>query len=325
MSKNDFLKRITSYKPANSAQRRILFVVASVFFVIAAWFVSTLLLGLGAHSNNSGKQAGQGTGKEEEKGSAVSEVSESNSTIKTLTSDKDGAEMIFIPTGEFNMGTEGGYADEKPEHSVFVDGFYIYKYEVTVAQYKKFLQDPQGKGHEPDEPSGDYMPADYFTNPKYDNYPVVNVSWDDAEAYCRWAGNRLPKEAEWEKSARGTDQRTYPWGDIWDPRRVNGDDEASGFKDDGYRFTAPVGSFPDGISPYGVHDLAGNVWEWVDDWYQPYEGNPTQDVDYGTTYRILRGGSWLRYPLGLTTTSRDISKPGLRFDSIGFRCACNQR
>lgn len=325
MSKNDFLKRITSYKPANRVHRAILFVTASVVVLIAAWLVATLLLGLGEQSNKLGKQSGQENGKGEGKGVSGSDGSNSNSAIKTITCDKDESEMLLIPAGEFSMGTEGGYADEKPERLVFVDGFYIYKYEVTVAQYKKFLQGPQGKEHEPDESSGDYMPADYFTNPKYDNYPVVNVSWDDAEAYCRWAGNRLPKEAEWEKSARGADQRTYPWGDIWDPKRANADDEANGFRDDGYRFTAPVGSFPDGVSPFGVYDLAGNVWEWVDDWYQPYEGNPTQDVDFGTMYRILRGGSWLRYPLGLTTTSRDTSKPGLRFDSIGFRCACNQR
>src|SRR6185503_5707673 len=176
MSKNDFLKRITSYKPANRVHRAILFVTASVFVLIAAWLVSTLLLGLGAKSNNPGKQSGQETGKGEGKGANGTDGSNSNSAIKTITCDKDESEMIFIPSGEFSMGTEGGYADEKPEHSVFVDGFYIYKYEVTVAQYKKFLQGPQGKGHEPDEPLGDYMPSDYFTNPKYDNYPVVNVS-----------------------------------------------------------------------------------------------------------------------------------------------------
>ncbi|HKY04706.1 MAG TPA: SUMF1/EgtB/PvdO family nonheme iron enzyme, partial [Blastocatellia bacterium] len=102
-------------------------------------------------------------------------------------------------------------------------------------------------------------------------------------------------------------------------------DEASDFRADGYRFTAPVGSFPQGASPFGVHDLAGNVWEWVDQWYEPYDGNPTRDVDYGNTYRVVRGGSWLRYPLGLTTTARDTCAPGLRFNSIGFRCACDKR
>jgi formylglycine-generating enzyme required for sulfatase activity len=320
MNESKFFKRITFYKPANGVQRGILLVIASVFILIAAWFVATLVLGLGAKSKNLDKQTGETSKKQ-----ATGNNSDSTPENKTIICEKDGAEMIFIPAGEFSMGTDGGYADEKPEHSVFVDGFYLYKYEVTVSQYKKFLQDPQGKWHEPDQPVGNYMPTDYFTNPKYDNYPVVNVSWEDAEAYCKWADNRLPKEAEWEKSARGTDRRIYPWGEIWDGKRANSDDEESSFKEDGYRFTAPVGSFPEGVSPFGVHDLAGNVWEWVDDWYQAYEGNPTQDLDFGRTYRVVRGGSWLRYPLGLTATSRDTSKPGLKFDSIGFRCACNRR
>lgn len=320
MKESQFFKRKISGTSGNPVQRGILFLAASILILIAAWFVATLLLGLVAKSSKPDIQTGE-TGKQETTGNS----SDSALQNKTIICEKDGAEMIYIPPGDFRMGTDGGYADEKPEHPVFVEGFYISKYEVTVSQYKKFLLDPQGKWHEPDPPSGDYMPADYFTNPKYDNYPVVNVSWEDAEAYCKWAGNRLPKEAEWEKAARGADHRIYPWGEMWDGKRANSDDEESNFKDDGYRFTAPVGSFPEGVSPFSVHDLAGNVWEWVDDWYQAYDGNPTQDVDYGKTYRVIRGGSWLRYPLGLTVTSRDTSKPGLKFDSIGFRCACNRR
>jgi formylglycine-generating enzyme required for sulfatase activity len=320
MGKTNFLERITSYQSGNRLQRGLLLIAASLCVMIAAWFTATVLLGFGTRPKNLDRRTGEISKKEVARGDGDSSLNG-----KTAISEKDEAEMIFIPAGEFSMGTNGGYADEKPEHPVFVDGFYLYKYEVTVSQYKKFLQDPQGKWHEPDAPVGDYMPADYFTNPKYENYPMVNISWEDAEAYCLWAGNRLPKEAEWEKAARGTDQRIYPWGDMWDGRRANSDDEVSGFKEDGYRFTAPVGSFPEGASPFGVHDLAGNVWEWVDDWYQAYDGNPTQDSDFGKTYRVVRGGSWLRYPLGLTTTSRDTSKPSLKFDSIGFRCACNQR
>ncbi len=111
------------------------------------------------------------------------------SSLETTTSERDGAEMVFIPPGEFIMGTNGGYANEKPEQKVIVGGFYIYKYEVTVAQYKKFLQDQEDKTHEPDGSYDSYMPEDYFTSPKYSNHPVVNISWEDATAYCRWAGN----------------------------------------------------------------------------------------------------------------------------------------
>ena len=247
------------------------------------------------------------------------------SVVRTLVSPKDGAEMIFVPPGEFIMGTDGGYANEKPSHTVFLEGFYIYKYEVTVAQYKAFLQEPASKGQEPDEPYDSYMPQDYFTNPTYSNHPVVNVSWENAEAYCRWAGNRMLSEAEWEKAARGTDGRTYPWGSAWDENNCSWDDESFGFRADGYSFTAPVGSYHSGVSPYGVYDMSGNAWEWVSDWYQPYAGNDTQDPDYGNTYRVIRGGSWLRYPLGLTTTARDTCAPNLRYNSIGFRCGSSPR
>jgi formylglycine-generating enzyme required for sulfatase activity len=324
MSKGQSLKQFLFHKKdfGKIVRRGLLLLAGTAIFLIAGWFVATLLLGLGGHSV---RPTGEKAEKTDKRIGAASGEGSLPPVVETLVSTKDGAEMIFIPPGEFSMGTDGGYANEKPEHTIFVDGFYIYVYEVTVSQYRVFLQDSQGKGHEPDEPYGEYMPPDYFTNPKYDDYPVVNVSWEDADAYCRWADKRLPKEAEWEKAARSTDKRIYPWGDAWDEKRANWDDEENSFRTDGYRFTAPVGSFPQGISPFGVHDLAGNVWEWVDDWYQPYDGNPTKDVDYGNTYRIIRGGSWLRYPLGLTTTSRDTSAPGLRFDSIGFRCACDRR
>jgi formylglycine-generating enzyme required for sulfatase activity len=285
-----------------------------------------VLLGLRTQSSQSiGHPVRQPDGTERERSGFERDPNKYASSLKTMLSQKDGAEMIFIPPGEFILGTNAGYANEKPEHMVFLEGFYIYKLEVTVGQYKKFIREPQGGGHEPDEPYSVHMPNDYFTNPEYDRYPVVNVSWEDAEAYCRWAGNRLPTEAEWEKAARGTDGRTYPWGVAWDEQKANWDDETGGFRVDGYRFTAPVGSFPEGASPFGVHDLAGNVWEWVNDWYQPYQGNATQDPDYGQVYRIIRGGSWLRYPLGLTCTARDTCAPTLRYDSIGFRCASNLR
>ena len=304
----------------NQSVRRGLMTAASLLvFIIGGWFAATFLLGIG------GRQAGEARKVEggEARAASVSEPAES--LPKTITSEKDGAEMVLVPSGEFIMGANGGYANEKPEHTVLLKSFYIDKHEVTVAQYKLFLQDPRGKGHEPDESYDDYMPKDYFTNPAYDNHPVVNVSWEDAQAYCRWAGKRLPTEAEWEKAARGTDGRAYPWGPAWDGRNANSDETNPELGEDAFRFTAPVGSFPSGASPFGAHDMAGNVWEWVDGWYQPYEGNNTKDPDYGDTYRVIRGGSWLRYALGLTSSARDTCAPELRYNSIGFRCARDAR
>jgi formylglycine-generating enzyme required for sulfatase activity len=282
-------------------------------FILGGWFATVHLISLVRQSFNRAAQP-----------SATAGSSDAAAPpLPILISEKDGAEMIFIPAGKFRMGTNGGYADEKPEHEVFTEGFYIYKHEVTVGQYKKFLEDPAGRGHEPDPPYQRYMPSDYFTNPRYENYPVTNVSFEDAMAYCRWAGTRLPTEAEWEKAARGTEGLTYPWGAAWDEKKANWDDESLGFRGDGFRFTAPVGSFPAGASPYGLLDMAGNVWEWVDSWYQPYPGNQTRDSDYGRTYKVVRGGSWLRYPTGLITTARDTCAPALRYDSIGFRCVAD--
>ncbi len=285
-------------------------------FMLGGWFATAYLIGIVRQSFN---YAGQPP--------AIVGLRDADVSLPqaTLISEKDRAEMIFIPAGKFRMGTNGGYADEKPEHELFIEGFYIYKYEVTVGQYRKFLEDPAGKGHEPDPPYGQYMPSDYFTNPKYENYPVINVSFEDATAYCRWARTRLPTEAEWEKAARGIEGLTYPWGAAWDEKKANWDDESLEFQSDGFRFTAPVGSFPAGASPYGLLDMAGNVWEWVDSWYQPYPGNDTRDADYGRAYKVVRGGSWLRYPTGLTTTARDTCAPNLRYDSIGFRCVADRR
>ncbi len=242
---------------------------------------------------------------------------------QVLISKRDLAEMRLIPEGEFVMGRSKGYPDERPEHGVLVKAFYIDTYEVTNKQYGQFLKSPAGRGHEPDQPYGDYMPADYFTSGRYNDYPVVNVSWYDAKAYCEWVGKRLPTEYEWEKAARGTDGRIFPWGMEWDEKRCNWDDEGSNYQADGYKFIAPVGSFPAGVSPYGLHDMAGNAWEWVEDWYTGYPGSNRKDPDYGEIYKVLRGGSWLRYPLGVTATARDYSDPALRFNSIGFRCAAD--
>jgi formylglycine-generating enzyme required for sulfatase activity len=225
-----------------------------------------------------------------------------------MTSAEDGAEMVLVPAGEFTMGSNE-YDDEKPPHRVHLDGFYIDKYEVTNALYRRFM-DATNRG----------APA-YWNDANWNgaSQPVVAVSWLDAEAYCRWAGKRLPTEAEWEKAARGTDGRRYPWGNDWDSSRANSGESKLGK-------TAPVGSYASGVSPYGAHDMAGNAWEWVADWYgkdyykQSPDRNP-QGPRPGRT-RVLRGGSWGGSPIHLRASFRNYYlAPDFRYTNVGFRCA----
>jgi formylglycine-generating enzyme required for sulfatase activity len=220
---------------------------------------------------------------------------------------EDGAAMVLVPAGAFLMGSDDA-DDEKPRHQVVLDGFYIEVYEVTNALYKQFVQ---ATGRVAAASSKDQR-----VNP--DAQPVVGVSWHDADAYCRWAGKRLPTEAEWEKAARGTDGRKYPWGDQWDASRAN---SAEG----GLGKTSPVGSYPAGVGPYGAHDMAGNVREWVADWYEAeyYKRSPERNPkgpDSGLM-RVLRGGSWYYGPVYLRAAGRYDLTPDFRNDGIGFRCA----
>jgi len=221
---------------------------------------------------------------------------------------RDGAEMVSVPAGEFWMGSDEGDAVEKPRRRVYLDAFRIDKFEVTNALYRRFM-----------ESTGRAAPS-YWNDAKWNEpqQPVVGVSWNDAEVYCSWAGKRLPTEAEWEKAARGTDGRKYPWGEQWDGTRANSAESKIGK-------TVGVGSNPNGVSPYGAHDLAGNVWEWVADWYDESSygrapGKNPKGPDSGQ-YRVLRGGSWDN-GLGLLRTSgRGSYSPADRNYYIGFRCA----
>lgn len=228
--------------------------------------------------------------------------------------------MLPVPEGKFVMGRDNGFPDEQPAHDVLTKAFWIDRTEITVAQYKRFLR---VKGlNPPTSPVSPSMPGIYFVDAQYDNFPMVDVSWQSADAYCHWAGKRLPSEAEWEKAARGLDQRLYPWGNIWDENRANSRESPySSIAGKQVHFTNEVGSHEENASPYGVLDMSGNVWEWVADWYKAYPGNPNPSDAYGQKYRVIRGGSWVSNSLALTTVARDYSDPAFGYDSIGFRCA----
>jgi formylglycine-generating enzyme required for sulfatase activity/predicted Ser/Thr protein kinase len=216
--------------------------------------------------------------------------------------------MVYVPAGEFTMGSDDGGSDEQPVHTVYLDAFYIDRTEVTNAQYRACVEAGVCDA---------LRYTTYYDSADYAQHPVVYVSWSDAEAYCRWAGKRLPTEAEWEKAARGTDGRTYPWGEGIDC------DHAQYDECDGE--TVPVGSKPKGASPYGALDMAGNVWEWMADWYdsgyysQSLARNPP-GPDSGE-YRVLRGGSWYYSQRHADCTSRDSNYPRRRNFNVGFRCA----
>jgi formylglycine-generating enzyme required for sulfatase activity len=238
-----------------------------------------------------------------------------------VTMDDDGKKilMVFIPAGECVMGSENGDSDEKPRHTVYLDAFYIDRYPVTNAEYKKFVE--ATKHRPPSHWQDGKIP------PGKETHPVVNVSWDDAAAYAAWAGKRLPTEAEWEKAAGWDDlkkeQRVYPWGDRFDSAKCNS-------KESGIGGTTPVGKYsPQGDSFYGVADMAGNVWEWCADWYDEgyYKKSPKENPQgpASGSSRALRGGSWNDSDDSLRASNRGRYTPDDVDDDIGFRCARSVR
>jgi formylglycine-generating enzyme required for sulfatase activity len=242
--------------------------------------------------------------------------------------------MVHVPAGEFIMGNDTGNPDERPQRRVYLDAFDMDKYEVTNAQYRRFIQ---ATGREaPQTWPGRYV---QFTDSKISldwqagtypagqaTYPVVMVNWADADAYCAWVGKRLPTEAEWEKAARGTDGRIYPWGNTWDAGKAN-------TRETGIGHPQPVGSYPAGASPYGALDMVGNVWEWVADQYgrdyysqalrqssgQAPDRNPQgPSVGWGN---VQRGGSWYSLRQHVSTTFRNMTHCYAPNYRVGFRCA----
>lgn len=268
---------------------------------------------------------------------------------------------VLIPAGPFIQGSlselqmqvivgnvEG---DERPVRSSYLDDYFIDRYEVDNDSFSEFVS---ATGHVTDAESitrGRRWGADGWVSdeeltwrePMFigdsiagrGSHPVVQVSWNDAVAYCRWAGKRLPTDAEWEKAARGPYGNLFPWGNEFDGTLTNSCDtncadlpqHKNDDFDDGFRTTAPVGSYPDGVSPYGVHDMAGNVWEWVNDAYDPYyyyyapEYNPGGPILADITHRIVRGGSFTSEIGYVRTTSKSFDPPETAYFGVGFRCA----
>jgi len=226
-------------------------------------------------------------------------------------------DMVLIPAGEFLMGSDSmdgkiGFevsVDSIPKHRVEVKAFYMDRFEVTVARYRKFVE---ATHREPPALWKDHEMFGY--PPPQDDHPVVDVNFYDAKAYCQWAGKRLPTEAEWEKAARGTDGRIFPWGNQLNPDYLTTEDR-------GRHFTTPVGSMKQDVSPYGIYDMAGNAMEWTASLYEPYPGS-ARNFKPDNRFRILRGGSWgMPAQPFARTAHRHFRLADLAQPDFGFRCA----
>jgi eukaryotic-like serine/threonine-protein kinase len=232
----------------------------------------------------------------------------------------DGMLMMYVPEGEFLMGSDpakdnSAQFEEQPQHKVYLDAYWIDQTLVTNSMYGLCVN--AGKCVSPQDDSS-YLVPKYFGNSKFADYPVVHVDWNQAKTYCAWAGADLPTEAQWEKASRGTDGRLYPWGN-----NSPSCDLANFFGCSGD--TTAVTSHKSGKSPYGVYDMAGNVREWVNDWYgyDYYSSSPERNPQgpASSDFRVLRGGPWYEADYGVRSANRYFLKPsGFSYD-VGFRCA----
>jgi formylglycine-generating enzyme required for sulfatase activity len=231
----------------------------------------------------------------------------------TLTRAPDGMVMVYVPAGTFKMGSDTNTIDERPVHDVTLDAFWIDRTEVTNAQYTRCVA--AGVCREPISKGSRTQPS-YYDNSGFANHPVIWVSWEDADKYCRWVGGQLPTEAQWEYAARGPQALTYPWGIVAPNDKLLNYNQIVGD-------TTSVGSYPSGASWSGALDMAGNVSEWVNDWYGSYSDspqiNPTGSMP--DVYRVLRGFSWFYGPTSVRSSNRINALPTDRTDDFGFRCA----
>jgi formylglycine-generating enzyme required for sulfatase activity len=241
----------------------------------------------------------------------------------TTISEEDGMTMVFAPQGEFTMGSESYYDDEKPIHKVTLDAYWIDQTEVTNAMYAKCVA--AGVCKEPSDKSS-ATHSSYYGNSEFGDYPVIYVDWNMAKTYCEtWRGDKLPTEAEWEKAASWDDaaktKRIYSWGDSIDCSYANYYDSKANKYCIGD--TTKVGSYESGKSPYGLYDMAGNVWEWVSSLYKPYLYSTIDGREdlASSGSRVLRGGSWINYENNVRSTDRYGDTPDLINVNVGFRCA----
>jgi formylglycine-generating enzyme required for sulfatase activity len=236
----------------------------------------------------------------------------------TWTRPTDGMEMVYVPGGTFDMGSTDGDEDEQPVHAVTLDGFWMDRTEVTNAQYARCVA---GGACSPPSESRSATRDSYYGDSQYDDYPVIYVNWHDADAYCGWAGGRLPTEAEWEYAARGPDGHVYPWGNEPPTRAFLNYDQN---RED----TNEVGSYRHGASWSGAMDMAGNVWEWVADWYASdyYAGSPAQNPKgpEGGDRKNFRGGSWTSSESIVRMAYRGSARSVSRYHTRGFRCVIGQ-
>ncbi len=250
----------------------------------------------------------------------------------TTLSPVDGAVMVFIPAGDFTMGADADdllakcqafrsdcrrewFTNVEPPRTVTLDAFWMDQTEVSNRMYKSCVDTGACT---PPFRSDSYTRDSYFGNPQYDDYPVIYVSWEQANAYCSWAGRRLPTEAEWEKAARGTDGRLFPWGDTLPNTKLLNFALVAGD-------TTSVTSYPGGVSPYGLYNMAGNVWEWTSDWYDEnyYKAAPSLNPQGPASgeFKVLRGSAWIYLDFDAFVTDRYGNDPKTTNNVIGFRCA----
>ncbi len=286
--------------------------VGSIIFVFASFFLMIGLLGYESYKAKQMKALAASV-ESEARPTASSLPAQDFSMYRTRIGD-EGRDMVQIPEGPFTMGSNDGDPDEAPEHQVYVKGFYIDRKEVTQDEYMRFAKmTKRGK------PRIEVFDDDQSKVLKPE-FSAMSVSWDDAVAYCKWAGKRLPTEAEWEKAGRGESKRKYPWGDMFVANAANVDGS-----EDGYKYLAPPGSFEAGRSPYGLYDMIGNVAEWVEDSYdeQYYKKSPFRDPKgpNNADLKVVRGGSWRETEHNARLSKRFAAKHWRTDVTIGIRCA----
>lgn len=287
--------------------------IGSIIFVFASFF---LMIGALVYESYKAKQMRQlALSITTEAKVVAAPAAQDFSVYKTLVGD-DGREMVQISEGPFVMGSRDNDSDpdEKPEHQAYLKSYFLDKHEVTQEAYERFAKMTRRIKRKievfEDDPAKLLIPAN----------PMIAVTWDDAEAYCKWAGKRLPTEAEWEKAARGEGKRRYPWGEEFVVGYANIDGN-----EDGFRYLAPPGSFEAGRSPYGIYDMTGNVGEWVADFYDEnaYRKSSYRDPigpEQGEQ-RVIRGGSWRETKRNVRSSKRFQAKPWRHDITVGFRCA----